>query len=72
VSGSAVAVSDLGLISILRSIPDPRMRRGVRIPSWILLLVPEMGILSRCQSLRDLERYLEQLVVSFCGPPNHC
>jgi hypothetical protein len=31
------------------------MRRGVRIPSWYLLLVAVLGILSGCQSLRDLE-----------------
>ena len=33
------------------------MRRGVRIPAWYLLLVAVLGILSRCQSLRDLERF---------------
>ncbi len=33
------------------------MRRGVRIPSWYLMLVAVLGILSRCQSLRDLERF---------------
>jgi hypothetical protein len=32
------------------------MRRGVRIPAWYLL-VAVLGILSRCQSLRDLERF---------------
>ena len=36
---------------------DARMRRGVRIPAWYLLLVAVLGILSRCQSLRDLERF---------------
>ncbi len=33
------------------------MRRGVRIPAWYLLLVAVLGILSGCQSLRDLERF---------------
>ena len=57
---TAVASTDLDLISFLRAIPDPRMRRGVRIPSWYLLLVAVLGILSRCQSLRDLERFAER------------
>jgi hypothetical protein len=30
---------------------------GVRFPSWHLLLVAVLGILSGCQSLRDLERF---------------
>jgi hypothetical protein len=54
------AATDLDLISFLRAIPDPRMRRGVRIPSWYLLLVAVLGILSRCQSLRDLERFAKR------------
>jgi len=33
------------------------MRRGVPFPAWYLLLVAVLGILSCCQSLRDLERY---------------
>ena len=33
------------------------MRRGVRFPQWFLLLVAVLGILSGCQSLRDLERF---------------
>ena len=49
--------TDLDLISFLRAIPDARMRRGIRIPAWYLLLVAVLGILIRCQSLRDLERY---------------
>jgi hypothetical protein len=57
---TAVASTDLDLISFLRVIPDPRMRPGVRIPSWYLLLVAVLGILSRCQSLRDLERFAER------------
>ena len=54
---SASAATDLGLISYLRSIPDARMRRGVRFQAWYLLLVAVLGILSGCQSLRDLERF---------------
>ena len=53
----ASAATDLDLISYLRAIPDARMRRGVRIPAWYLLLVAVLGILSRCESLRDLERF---------------
>jgi hypothetical protein len=49
--------TDLDLISFLRSIPDTRMRRGIRIPAWYLLLVAVLAILSGCQSLRDFERY---------------
>ena len=56
-SESASAATDLDLISYLKAIPDARMRRGVRIPAWYLLLVAVLGILSRCQSLRDLERF---------------
>jgi hypothetical protein len=33
------------------------MRRGVRFPAWYLLLVAVLGILSGCQSMRDLERF---------------
>jgi hypothetical protein len=54
---SVSAETDLDLISYLRSIPDARMRRGVRIPAWYLLLVEVLGILSKCESLRDLERF---------------
>jgi hypothetical protein len=54
---SASTATDLDLISYLRSIPDARMRRGVRFPVWYLLLVAVLGILSGCQSLRDLERF---------------
>lgn len=53
----ASAATDLDLISYLQAIPDARMRRGVRIPAWYLLLVAVLGILSRCESLRDLERF---------------
>ena len=51
------AATDLDLISYLKAIPDARMRRGVPIPAWYLLLVAVLGILSRCKSLRDLERF---------------
>ena len=51
------AATDLDLISFLQAIPDARMRRGIRIPAWYLLLVAVLGILSGCQSLRDLERF---------------
>ena len=54
---SVSATTDLDLISFLQAIPDARMRRGVRIPVWYLLLVAVLGILSRSQSLRDLERF---------------
>jgi hypothetical protein len=54
---TAPAATDLDLINYLKAIPDARMRRGVRIPAWYLLLVAVLGILSRCQSLRDLERF---------------
>jgi hypothetical protein len=52
---SVSAATDLDLISYLKTIPDARMRPGVRIAAWYLLLVAVLGILSRCQSLRDLE-----------------
>jgi hypothetical protein len=45
------------LISFLQAIPEGRMRRGVRFPQWFLLLVAVLGILSGCQSLRELERF---------------
>jgi len=38
-------------------IPDARLRRGVLITAWYLLTSATLGILSRCQSLRDLERF---------------
>ena len=52
---SVFAATDLDLISYLKAIPDVRIRRGVRIPAWYLLLFAVLRILSRCQSLRDLE-----------------
>ena len=54
---TASAATDLDLISYLKAIPDARMRRGVCFPAWYLLLVAVLGILSRCQGLRDLERF---------------
>ena len=54
---TALPATDLDLISFIKAIPDARMRRGIRIPAWYLLLVAVLGILSRCQSLRDLERF---------------
>jgi hypothetical protein len=53
---SVSAATDLDLISFLKAIQDAGMRRGVRIPAWYLLLVAVLGILSKCESLRDLER----------------
>ncbi len=53
----ASAAADLDLISFLKGIPDAHIRRGVRIPAWYLLLVAVIGILSKCDSLRDLERF---------------
>jgi len=54
---SVSATRDLDLISYLRSIPDARMRSGVRFPAWYLLLAAVLVILSGSQSLRDLERF---------------
>jgi hypothetical protein len=54
---SASAATDLALISYPRSIPGARKLRGVRFPAWYLLLAAALGILSGCQSLRDLERF---------------
>ena len=52
---NSAAVPDLDLISYLKAIPDARMRCGVCFPAWyLLLLVAVLGILSGCQSLRDL------------------
>ena len=48
------AESDLDLTSFLKAIPDARMRLGVRFPGWFLLLIAVLGILSFCQSWRDL------------------
>jgi hypothetical protein len=72
------AATDLDLISFLKAIPDVRMRRGIRIPAWYLLLVAVLGILSGCESLRDLERFSrrhhavlgEQLGLALRRPPS--
>ena len=55
--GSRSAKTNLDLISYLEAIPDALIRWGFRIPAWYLLLVAVLGILSGCQSLRDLERH---------------
>jgi hypothetical protein len=58
-AASALAQAfDLDLISDLKAIPDARIRRGVRIPAWYLQVVAVLGSLSRCQSLRDPERFV--------------
>jgi hypothetical protein len=49
--------TDLDLISFLASIPDTRMRCGIRIPALYLLLVAVLGILSGCLILRDVEGF---------------
>lgn len=60
--GSASVVSDLNLISYLRSIPDARMRRVVGFPAWYLLLLAVLGILSGCQNLGDLDVFSHQVI----------
>ena len=55
---TALPATDLDLISFLKAIPDARMRRGIRIPAWYLLLVAVLGILSRCGE-RDMPIALE-------------
>jgi hypothetical protein len=75
---SISAATDLNLISFLKAIPDSRMRRGIRIPAWYLLLVAVLGILSGSESLRDLERFAwrhhavlgEQLGLALRRPPS--
>jgi len=51
--------ADAELISFLKAIPDGRYRRGggVRYPQWYLLLVAVIGIVSDCNSSRDLEAF---------------
>ena len=53
---SVHVATDLDLISYLKAIPDASMWRDVRIPAWFLLLVAVLGI-SKCEGLRDLERF---------------
>ena len=51
---SVSAADYFDLISYLQEIPDARMRRGVCISVWYVL-VAVLGILNKCESLRDLE-----------------
>ena len=75
---SASATTDLDPITYLTSIPDALMRRGVQFPALYLLLVAVLGILSGCQSLRDLERLAirhhavltEALAIELKRPPS--
>ena len=60
---SVSSAKNLDLIRFLRAIPEGRMRRGVHIPAWYLLLVAVLGILSKCESLGDLERIARFLVL---------
>ncbi|MFQ6540246.1 MULTISPECIES: hypothetical protein [Aphanothece] len=59
---SASSEITLDLIIYLRSILDARMRRWVRFPACYLPLVAVVGILSGCQSLRDLDVLSQQVV----------
>ena len=45
---TASAATDFDLISYLQAIPDARMRRGVRIGAWYLLMVAVIWIMSGC------------------------
>jgi len=75
---SVSAATALYLISYLKAIPDARMSRVVRIPAWYLLLVAVLVILSKCENLRDLERFArrhhavltESLGIEFKRPPS--
>ena len=49
---SVSAATDLDLISYFKAIPDARMRRGVRIPAWYLLLAAVLGIKAGITQLR--------------------
>jgi hypothetical protein len=54
----SAAASDL--ISFLKALPDCRMRRGIRLPQWWMLLVAILAIL-RCQgSLMGMERFAKR------------
>ncbi len=76
-AGNRSSRNRLDLISFLKAIPDARIRRRIRIPASYLLLVAVLGIRSRCQSLRDLERCAirhhgvlsEALGIELRGPP---
>ncbi len=56
------------------------MRRGMRIPALHLLLVAVLGILGKCESQRDLERFArrhhgiltEALRIELMRPPSDC
>jgi hypothetical protein len=48
---TALLTTDLDLISFLKAIPDARMRRGIRIPAWYLLLVGGWSRLARMVSI---------------------
>lgn len=61
----ASAATDVDLISYQRSIPDARMRRGVRFPAIPGCWCP--AGLSGCQILRDQERFASAIGLLF--PP---
>jgi len=69
----ASAATDLDLISYLRSIPNARMRHGVRFPAWYLLLVAIAVLVSSLQGIRCKAGGLAPLCRSLLaeGPP-HC
>lgn len=56
-STRASAATDLQLSSHLRAIPDQRLRRGIQLAAWSLLLVAVLASLSGGLSLRDLQRF---------------
>lgn len=62
------AAIDLALKRYLIAIPDARVRRGVRIPGLYLLLVAVPGILSKWESLLDLDRFARLHHAVFPGP----
>jgi len=57
----ASAATNLDLSSFLKAISDARMRRSLCVPVCYLLLVAVLGILSKCESLRDLECFARRL-----------
>jgi hypothetical protein len=61
---STSAASDLDLICYLRAIPDSRMRGGVRIPAWCLLLAVLGLELCRPPSDSAFRHFLRQVVVA--------
>jgi hypothetical protein len=66
---SVSATTDLDLISYFKTITDARMRRGVRIPAWYLLLVAVLGIYCFAEGWR-LEPLPEHARPgAFCNPP---